>query len=373
MLAGMQAMTGRERLSSILRKRGADRLCWTTLVDQRSIDEFPEPWRSLSDLDVYRGLGCDILLLNSGRTAATQVAFESPRMVWPDGTRAEERRATENGAAVHRLTLHTPRGTLTRVSMNSHPVKGIVETLEELRIYREAWEGVSWVPADETAKLRTVDGMLGADGITTRFSFPTAIPHLLETDIGIERFYYLNHDHPEDMKGLIDTMHDRMKEAFAILAQDPFDVQIIVENTSTRYISPKLYRSHNGPHQRDFVDAMHAAGKVAILHMCGHVRGLLRDIRETGADGIHALTPPPVGDTPWEDALDVLGEDTVLIGALSPSVFVSGPVDEIGPALDAAYTPRLRRANFILCPFTDGLTVPLERFQAVARWMERNG
>lgn len=372
MLAGMQTMTGRDRLSSIVRKRGTDRLCWATLVDQRSIDEFPSPWNTLSDLDVFRRLGCDILLLNSGRTAATRVTFESPRMVWPAGTTADETRSTENGTAVHRLALRTPRGTLTRVNMNGHPVKGIVETREELRLYREAWEGVRWVKTDETAKLQRVDDLIGADGITTRFSFPTAIPYLLEIDIGIERFYYLYHDYPDDMRGLIDTIHDRLKEAFAILAQDPFDVQIIVENTSTRYISPSLYRSHNGPHQKDFVDAMHAAGKVAILHMCGHVRGLLREIKETGADGIHALTPPPVGDTPWEDALDVLGEDTVLMGALSPSVFVSGPVDQIGPALDAAYTPRLRKANFILCPFTDGITVPLERFQAVSRWMERN-
>ena len=47
-------------------------------------------------------------------------------------------------------------------------------------------------------------------------------------------------------------------------------------------------------------------------------------------------------------------------------------VEEIGPALEAIYTPRVRRSNFVLGPFADGIAVPLERFEAVARWMERN-
>jgi hypothetical protein len=29
-----------------------------------------------------------------------------------------------------------------------------------------------------------------------------------------------------------------------------------------------------------------------------------------------ALTPPPTGDTPWELALDVIGENLIIIGIL---------------------------------------------------------
>jgi len=88
------------------------------------------------------------------------------------------------------------------------------------------------------------------------------------------------------------------------------------------------------PHQRDFVEAMHKAGKPAILHMCGHVLALLDLIRETGCDGIHALTPPPTGNTPWEKALDVIDEDLVIIGCLDPTIWISGKIEEIGPTLD---------------------------------------
>ena len=58
---------------------------------------------------------------------------------------------------------------------------------------------------------------------------------------------------------------------------------------------------------------------------------------------------------------------------MDPTLFVGGPVDGIGPGLDAAITLRLREANFVLCLFADGLPVDRERFYAVKRWVERNG
>jgi uroporphyrinogen-III decarboxylase len=106
--------------------------------------------------------------------------------------------------------------------------------------------------------------------------------------------------------------------------------------------------------------------------MCGHVHGLLDLINETGCDGIHTLTPPPTGDTPWEEALDVLGEDLIILGCLDPSLWVSGPADEIPAKLDKLITPRLRKANFVLNPMADGVPVEFERFEAIAAWMRKN-
>jgi len=81
------------------------------------------------------------------------------------------------------------------------------------------------------------------------------------------------------------------------------------------------------------------------------------------------VTPPPTGDTPWEKALDVLGEDLIIFGCLDPTIWVSGDIERIGPTLDAIVTPRLREARFVLHPFADGICVPVERFYAVGRWI----
>jgi hypothetical protein len=108
--------------------------------------------------------------------------------------------------------------------------------------------------------------------------------------------------------------------------------------------------------------------------MCGRLQALLPIIAQTGADGYNAMTPPTVGDTAFNYAMDLLGEDTVILGGCF-SVFQKPGVtrDEIHAELDALYTPRIRKAHLCLAIPADGLPTPLERFMWVAEWMEKNG
>lgn len=357
-------MTGRERIEAILKKQAADRLAWTTLVDNTSLDHFPAELRGNGGIDFYRHLGCDIFLLNGWNTP---YHFRSPELcLGPDVTVTSRK----DGEQVI-TTWSSSRGILTSVTERGHPRRHPVDSIETVRVYRAMWEEARFKKHDDAETLLTLDKLIGNAGVVTRFWGPSAIPRLLETDMGVENFYYLLADYPDEMDGLIRTIHEREMEAFRHLADGPWDSVTLVENTSTRYISPSIYAKYNMPHQRDFVEIVKQRGKTALLHMCGHVCALLGLIRETGCDGIHALTPPPTGDAPWEKALDVIGEDLIIIGAL-PVFFASGPVAEIGFELDKLITPRLRRANFVLCPGADGIRVDLERFYAVRQWMEKN-
>jgi len=359
-------MTGRERITGILNKQRVKGLAWTTLADGRTLNNLPTEMQGMSGIDFYRYIGCDIFLLNGW---GVETSFSSPTFVWSEDVTVSSR--IDDGRTIREL--QTKKGTLRAIYKGSHPIKYPVTSLKEVNLYRQMWEGAQFLPRNDSQAYERINAIIGEDGVVTRFWGPSTIPRLLENDMGTENFYYLLFDHPREMEALINTIHERELKAFEILAQGPCDVIILCENTSTFYISPDVYRKYNGPHVRDFVEIVHAAGKTAIIHMCGHVKNLLDQIKETGLDGIHGLTPSPTGDTPWELALDVLGEDLVIIGVFDPSIFLLSPVEEIAPALDALYTPRLRRANFILWPAADGITVPLERFQAVADWMKRNG
>jgi hypothetical protein len=354
-------MNGRERVNAILHKRPADRLSWTTEVDHLTLDALPEGWRGISSFDFCRRIGCDIFHLMNGRS------FRSPAQQW--GGKVNCVSYCENGREV--ILWETPKKTLFSVYDGVHPIKYPVATLQDVRIYREMWEGATYIEQDDRPALQALDREIGEDGIATWFWGPSCIPLLLENVMGIENFYYLLNDHPDDMTALIELMHQRELEAFTILARHPCEVITLCENTSTHYISPDIYRRYNGPHQRDFVEIMHRNGKVAMLHMCGHVKDILAEIKKTGMDGIHALTPPPTGNTPWELALDAWGDDTIIIGVFDSNTFLVEPLENIPAALDRLYTPRLRRANFILALPGDGLQVPLARFEAVARWMEK--
>jgi hypothetical protein len=358
-------MTGRERINSIMNKRPVDRLSWTTIVDGTTLNNLPYDMKGMSVVDFCRYIGCDIFSLNCW---GMPYGFSSPSFILPDYVKVNYRE--DKGNAIHEL--QTPDYTLTRIHRNSHPIKYPVTSLKEVKIYREIWENAQFLDQDDSQVYAKANEMIGEDGIITRFWGPSTIPKLLEEDMGVENFYYLLNDHPKDMEALINTIHQRELKAFEILAQGPCDVIILCENTSTFYISPDIYRKYNGPHVRDFVEICHSKGKIAIIHMCGHVANILHQIKDTGLDGIHALTPPPTGDTPWELALDVLGEEAIIIGVLDPTIFIMGKLDEISLALDELYTPRLLRSNFILCPAADGISVPLERFQVVANWMNCN-
>jgi len=353
-------------MTAVLNRRRPDRLCWTTLVDGNTLGALQGEWAGVSALDFGRRLGADLLLLDGWGTGT---GFASPAIVRGGDITQEWEQQGDRGI----LRTKCPAGVLTGEFERGHPCKYPVGTLEELRICRSIWEATRFDAVDDAANFAAIDGAVGPDGVVTRFWGPSTIPRLLEFDMGTVNFYYLLTDHPAEMAELFDVVHRAEMGAFEALAAGPCDVIILVENTSSFYISPDVYQRFNGPHVSDFVDVVHAAGKTAILHMCGHIRNLLPLIRGTRVDGVHAVTEPPFGDTPWELALDALGEDTIIIGAFNPNVFLRQPVEEIPAALDALYTPRIRRANVCSCCFADGLSVGLDRWQAVAGWFRRNG
>jgi len=359
-------MNGRQKMEQILRRCPTTPLTWTALVDDHTLKRADPGLRGRWGLDFYRSIGCDVFLLNQW---IAPFPLESPVLNWGEGVRIEW--SEEHGRQVGRW--RTPRGTLTALYENGHPLKYPVESLEDLKLYRSLWDTARYEARDDRKNWDRLEREVGTDGVVTRFWGPTTIPRLLENDMGVVQFYYFMNDYPDLMKDLIAAMHQRELEAFDHLAAGPWPSVTLCENTSTYYISPRIYADYNMPHQRDFVGRMHAAGKTAILHMCGHVMNLLPLIRETGCDGIHTLTPPPTGDTPWEAALDAMGDDLIIMGALDPTIFAAGPIEEIGPALSRLITPRLRKSPFVLCLMADGIPIEEARFRAVTRWMEANG
>ena len=280
-------------------------------------------------------------------------------------------------SALVRRTV-TPWGTLEASFRQGHPLAYPVNSLDELRILKNIWlatryeeTGAAW-----EARYSAADATIGESGIYAHFITSSPVQRLIEYEMGLVNFYSLLHDHRTEMEELLDIMQARWLESVAILARrTPAQVIIPVENTSTTLISPSLYARYSLPQISAFVDLVHAHGKKAVIHMCGWLKHLLPMLHETGLDGIHALTPPPVGDTPFELAMDALGDRVTLMGILDGTVFHDPQAThrDIWALLDRLYTPRLRTANFLLIVAADGLPTPLWKFEVVQEWMNKNG
>jgi hypothetical protein len=367
-------MTGRQRVLGILNGAPPERAAWTTLVDDRTRSVMPADVREMHVLDFYRHIGCDLLQFgNYGLPPEDRVPLPARLVAPPVET---ETRTEADGTVVR--TRRTPWGSLVAATRGGHPIQHAVGSVEELRILRELWAGSHYeeVEGTEAAHAR-LEATLGDLGLFLPTLGPSPVQQLLQLEMGVANFYYLLADHRAEVEALLDVMQTCRRQEYEIVARrTPAPGLIATENTSTSLISPTLYRRYSLPQIRDYAESAHRHGKKLVLHMCGLLRGILPELAETGLDGINALTPPPVGDLPFDEALDALGDDLVILGGVfDASVFQKGDAtaDEIGRALDALFTPRLRRTPFLLWLVADGLPTPVDRFLAVRDWVEQDG
>ena len=365
-------MNGRTRILSRLNGLPQGGLSWTTLVDDVTRSIMPPRYRGMPVIDFYKAIGCDIFQFgNYGLPEDQQV--RSPCRWTAPGVSTEE--YWQGNILVRKLV--TPWGELAATFARDHPLKYPVTTAEELKILKQTWaEAIYEEEANGDGGYSRLDALIGDSGIYVPTVDPSPVQHLLEYEMGLENFYALLQDEQKEMEDLMEIMHRCRLQEYAIQARRTQAAAIItVENTSTTLISPSLYRKYSLRHLQAFADVVHAHGKKAILHMCGHLKNLLPFIKDTGLDGVHALTPPTVGDTPFELAWDTLGDRVTFLGLLDSAVFHDPRVSrqDIFSLLDKTFTSRVRAGNFILAIAADGLPTPLEKFEAVQEWMQQNG
>jgi hypothetical protein len=368
-------MNGKERLTNILHKQPVDRVAWTTLVDATTRSVMPPAVRDMPVLDFYRHIGCDIACFgNYGLPAELQVA--SPcRLVQPDVTQQMETRP--DGTTVN--TTRSPWGSLSAKFIKGHPIKHPVETIDDLRVLKNIWLHSRYeeTGSEAEASYARLIAALADDGVFVYTLSESPLQALLEFDMGLVNAYALLADYPEEFAGLLAVMHNRRMQEYEICARRmPCEAFMPVENTSTTMISPDLYAQYSLPHIRELVGIMRRYNKKTILHMCGLIRGLLPAIKQTGADGINALCQQPIGNTPFDAALDVLGDDVIIWGGMVDDTLFHAPSfsrSRLEQYLSEIMTPRIRKANFLLWVPADGLETPVERFLIVKEWMEKFG
>lgn len=154
---------------------------------------------------------------------------------------------------------------------------------------------------------------------------------------GMQEFMMATVEEPEFASALMDWTTE-MEMRFA-LAQIAAGADIIgIGDAAASLVSPRFFQNEAAPRERKIVDAIHAAGAFARLHICGNVRGKTAAMDATGADLIDIDYLQTISE-----ARESIRAKTCLCGNLNPVTQILGS------------TPEQIRADFAECYRQSGM------------------
>ncbi|MGI5867873.1 MAG: uroporphyrinogen decarboxylase family protein [Kiritimatiellia bacterium] len=133
-------------------------------------------------------------------------------------------------------------------------------------------------------------------------------------ELSIASFY-------EESRARIAAFLGRLQEQKKIVYQYTLerkmaDVYFLVgsELAAPPMVGLETFRRWIVPFAKDLIDQIHDANSFAIQHFHGFIKKLLPDFVEMGADAVHTIEAPPVGDCTLSEAFDAVGSNMTLIG-----------------------------------------------------------
>ena len=317
----MGSMTSRERWHAALRMQPVDRLpFWPKIFDKSYTQAQAAPYREMTIPELYAYIGCDphVPVAACTREGRTKTSVES---------------VTTEGVRV--TTYIAPSGVLEAVdhfdadSGSWHPVIFPVKRREDIAVMTEIYADcrLELDPEKLEANRKTI-AWIGEGGSTWTGIGRSPLMNWLEFVAGIEGGQYLLADYPEEVERLFEAMHRVLVRSAELLTEhSPVDALYMIEDTSTTYVSPKQYLRYCKPQISEYGEIVRSAGRPMMLHMCGHLMGLLPTLAGMPADGFEAFTTPPVGNTTLLDGRTACPDKT-LVGGTNAALWLE-PADRI--------------------------------------------
>ncbi|MFO7898095.1 MAG: uroporphyrinogen decarboxylase family protein [Planctomycetota bacterium] len=286
--------------------------CWYN-DKQFAGEPLPEPYEGLSREDIFRRLDCSARLYRHynpcfRRVEHRDVRFES---TWLNDL--------DEG-----ITITTPVGTQQAVHRHSPNNAGIihlkweVETEDELRVATWREENGTWRWDQE--RFDRAQREVGDLGAPTVYMPRMNVQCLYIEKMGTQNGIYALHDWPETVEAFFRAREENHDRLIDLINDSPIDIINFGENIHAGTLPPDLFQKYHLPACRRRCERLHAAGKFCLSHWDGDCRPLLPFARETGLDGIEAITPRPQGDVTLEEVKEALGDEMFLLDGI-PAVY----------------------------------------------------
>jgi len=313
-------MTNRERLIKIFSYEKPDRVPWFADLDywygaHKLAGTLPDKYQGDGYFELNRDNGCGFYLQG-------YFPFE-------EDTGSVRFQKTRKGNDTV-TTMATPLGSLTEVSRflpvssSSAFVKHFVESEEDLPAFQYYIESLSFKANYGEAERRK--SIINDNGGVLCYTPRSPFMQCATTFFGVEPLMLMLADIPERIEQILRLMESKYDLAARLAIDSPAEMIMIPENLSSEVVGG-YYTQYLRPYEQKWISEIKKAGKISFIHMDGTLRGLIRQVAETGFDVIEAVTPAPVGDMTMEEIVSCIPERTIIWGG-APGIMFTPNVPE---------------------------------------------
>lgn len=153
-------------------------------------------------------------------------------------------------------------------------------------------------------------------------------PLALYADLrGVESMFMDLIDDPSMYLDGVDTLINNQIR-FALAQIDAGADMVGMGDAVASLVSPSMYQTFVLPHERQLIDAIHAAGAAVKLHICGDISNNIALMAQTGADIIDVDWMVPL-----DRAREAVGPEVTLCGNFDPTaVLLQGTPEDVAEA-----------------------------------------
>ena len=286
--------------------------CWLTdkLFAKQTL---PKPYEGISLPEIYQSLNC------SARIYEYNGCFK--KMHDPRVRCFSESNSDGSVSDI----IDTPAGRVFQVTekVNSswYPLirKRWAVTEEDLVVFSWIEERCFWEFDPE--EFRCVKATWGDLGAPTMFMPRVNVQHLYIDLMGVERAIYALCENTVAVGRYFQVLEESHERLIQVINRSPVDIINFGDNVHASTLSPPLFKKYILPTYQRRNDLLHGAGKFTHAHWDGDTKPLLPFARETGLDGIEAITPLPQGDVALGEIKAGLGDDMFLIDGIAAILF----------------------------------------------------
>lgn len=330
-----------KRIMNVFKEGKSDEVPWMPRIEHwynvnKILGKLPEEFKRLSLIDVYRRLNAIMRLYISvdgvygfrtppyGTDAIpiplrTIVSETSPwlGLIDKESDIIVKKQKVEDKIITY---YETPIGKLrtierlTEYGFSSYFIEYPVKNIEDLKVLEYMLERTQYIFDMEAYK--KLENWLGGLGMIWCNALRTPLQRLLIEYMGVERTFinlYRNKDRLEETMNVIEQSNARF---YAVIMNSPIKVINLADNLDCRIVSPTLFKKYYIPYYQKICDELHKSGKYVITHADGYVKHLLQLFKETGLDGIEAVTFKPVGDVTIEEVKETFKDELILIDGI---------------------------------------------------------